>query len=79
MRNRALVFTQGGRVAEIVLSNTNEEDLMAEESKKIEELSGVSTNLAKKLREEGYTTIDILATTSPRELADTVAISERFA
>jgi len=74
-----VVFTRGGRVEEAVLSNSNEDGQMAEESKRIEELSGVGTNLAKKLREEGYTTIDILATTSPSELAAAVAIGERFA
>ncbi len=52
---------------------------MAEELKKIEELPGISSTLSKKLREEGYSTIEVLATTSPTELASAVAISERFA
>jgi len=52
---------------------------MVEETKRIEELPRVSSTLGKKLREEGYTTIEILATTSPAELASAVAISERLA
>ena len=52
---------------------------MDQEMKRIEELPGISSTLGKKLREEGYTTIEILATTSPDELASAIAISKRFA
>ena len=52
---------------------------MSGEIKRIEDLSSVSETLEKKLKDEGYTTIEILATTSPTELASNIEISERLA